>query len=357
MLRCAGCKNSIKGRYLKAMGRNWHPACFTCDLCSARLSGEYHKEKGQKLCPSCYAQTAAPRCSACGKPVLGQFVTALGGTWHSECLKCSVCGKTLAGEKFHEHLSKPVCQKCYDDQYAPHCDVCGRTLNGHYRVDLWGNKYCSAHEKNPGMCDFCGRIISRQTSKGGGRRKDGVDVCGLCAETGISKAGVVESLARMVRQFFAKRGLGLEASMPLKLVSRPDMPADQLGQDRLGVIVKKVRTRGNKVIGREVEAIYLLDAMPAEKLCEVIAHEYGHAWLFFNGYPELPSLAEEGIAQLFAHIWLTERGTVLSSMLKRMVEENEDKTYGDGVRRALKGMNRLGLFELLAYVKTHNRLP
>ena len=31
-------------------------------------------------------------CNKCGEPLTGQFVRALGGTFHLECFKCQVCG-------------------------------------------------------------------------------------------------------------------------------------------------------------------------------------------------------------------------------------------------------------------------
>ena len=32
-------------------------------------------------------------CGACGKPIVGQVVTALGRTWHPECFTCNECNQ------------------------------------------------------------------------------------------------------------------------------------------------------------------------------------------------------------------------------------------------------------------------
>ena len=32
-------------------------------------------------------------CGACGKPIVGQVVTALGRTWHPECFTCAECNQ------------------------------------------------------------------------------------------------------------------------------------------------------------------------------------------------------------------------------------------------------------------------
>ena len=36
----------------------------------------------------------------------------------------------------------------------------------------------------------------------------------------------------------------------------------------------------------------------------VLAHEYGHAYLFMRRFPSLPLVTEEGLCELFAWLWL-----------------------------------------------------
>ena len=36
---CAGCKQPLGyGRYLKCMGKNWHPDCFRCKTCNKAIT-------------------------------------------------------------------------------------------------------------------------------------------------------------------------------------------------------------------------------------------------------------------------------------------------------------------------------
>ncbi|MBU1610533.1 MAG: protein DA1, partial [Proteobacteria bacterium] len=192
---------------------------------------------------------------------------------------------------------------------------------------------------------------------GGTTFADGRKVCTSCQQSAVVAMPNAQGMAGLVNAFFAKRGYPLQADLPISLVQPGDLPKDTRGQRQLGLIIKKIRTQNGKEHSRSVERIKLLTGMPAEKFCEVYAHEYGHAWMLHAGYPKLPLLAEEGIAQIFSHLWLSERGTIFSSVLKSMVERNTDEIYGTGLRQALTGLRTLGLTGLLAYVKTNRQLP
>ena len=44
----------VIGRVIKAMNSNWHPECFTCQLCDAPLADiGFVKNAGRALCKSC----------------------------------------------------------------------------------------------------------------------------------------------------------------------------------------------------------------------------------------------------------------------------------------------------------------
>ncbi|VDO10237.1 unnamed protein product [Rodentolepis nana] len=43
------------------------------------------------FCPEDYRQEYAIKCAACGTPVEGDVVTALGSTFHTFCLRCFSC--------------------------------------------------------------------------------------------------------------------------------------------------------------------------------------------------------------------------------------------------------------------------
>ncbi|XP_046393142.1 cysteine-rich protein 1-like [Ischnura elegans] len=62
-----------------------------------------------------------PNCPKCDKPVyFAERKTSLGKDWHSSCLRCEKCNKTLTPGGHSEHEGKPYCNKpCYAALYGP----------------------------------------------------------------------------------------------------------------------------------------------------------------------------------------------------------------------------------------------
>ncbi|KMU89445.1 rho-GTPase-activating protein LRG1 [Coccidioides immitis H538.4] len=73
-------------------------------------------------------------CRKCGEPLLGQFVRALGGTYHLECFQCnyhielftcSVCPAIFgAQDSYYEHDAKVYCHYHYSTCFAQRCNGC-----------------------------------------------------------------------------------------------------------------------------------------------------------------------------------------------------------------------------------------
>ncbi|KAI2665013.1 PDZ and LIM domain protein 5 [Labeo rohita] len=149
---CAHCDMVIRGPFLMAMGKSWHPEEFTCAHCSVSLSElGFVEEQGSVYCQHCYEEFFAPTCARCQYKILGQpirndtfhledgepycerdyyslfgtgcrgcdfpieagdkFLEALGGTWHDTCFVCSVCSVSLEGQTFFSKKDKPLCKK------------------------------------------------------------------------------------------------------------------------------------------------------------------------------------------------------------------------------------------------------
>lgn len=88
---------------------------------------------------------------------------------------------------------------------------------------------------------------------------------------------------------------------------------DQSG--RLGVADEQARqvqkyTMRWQTIAGNVKALLILVGMATPTASSVIAHEMMHAWLCQNGFrgsKQLSRQVEEGLCQLMAHLWLTQR--------------------------------------------------
>ena len=62
---CGGCGQSVSGAFLRAVGREWHTACFVCQGCkepltgpTARGGGKFFELGGRPYCDTCYRRTA-----------------------------------------------------------------------------------------------------------------------------------------------------------------------------------------------------------------------------------------------------------------------------------------------------------
>lgn len=57
--------------------------------------GNINLHKGHPYCDRCHLKLHAPKCKKCRKPIPGEFMEALGGRWHPECLICEVSSRSL----------------------------------------------------------------------------------------------------------------------------------------------------------------------------------------------------------------------------------------------------------------------
>lgn len=94
--KCKHCKTPIIGEHTIALGEHWHYGHFFCAECGDPFEkGQTHIEKdGYAWCLGCQTKRTerrAPKCKKCKKPVIGQYVQALGGEWHDECFRCHEC--------------------------------------------------------------------------------------------------------------------------------------------------------------------------------------------------------------------------------------------------------------------------
>jgi hypothetical protein len=94
--KCKHCKTPILGEHTIALGEHWHYGHFFCAECGDPFEkGQTHIEKdGYAWCLPCQTKRTAnraPKCKKCKKPVIGQYVNALGGEWHDECFRCHEC--------------------------------------------------------------------------------------------------------------------------------------------------------------------------------------------------------------------------------------------------------------------------
>ncbi|CAG8983598.1 hypothetical protein HYALB_00004618 [Hymenoscyphus albidus] len=103
-------------------------------------------------------------CKKCGEPLTGQFVRALGGTFHLDCFRCRDCGQIVASKFFPVDEEEgegqyPLCETDYFRRLDLICHKCNGALRGSYITAL-DRKYHIDHF----TCSVCPTVFGAQDS-------------------------------------------------------------------------------------------------------------------------------------------------------------------------------------------------
>ncbi|XP_061134286.1 PDZ and LIM domain protein 7 [Syngnathus typhle] len=122
---CGACNKIIRGRYLVALGRSWHPEEFTCSQCKVVLEeGGFFEERGAVFCTKCHDNRYAPNCAKCKKKITGEIMHALKMTYHVQCFKCAACKTPVRNQAFYMEEGEPYCERDYEKMFGTKCHGC-----------------------------------------------------------------------------------------------------------------------------------------------------------------------------------------------------------------------------------------
>ncbi|XP_075465925.1 PDZ and LIM domain protein 5-like [Ascaphus truei] len=122
---CAICNMVIRGPFLLALGKSWHPEEFNCAHCrKSMVDMGFVQEKGDLYCEVCYEKFFAPDCARCQKKILGEVINALKQTWHVSCFVCVACQNPIRNNVFHLEDGDPYCETDYYSLFGTICHGC-----------------------------------------------------------------------------------------------------------------------------------------------------------------------------------------------------------------------------------------
>ncbi|XP_068423533.1 LIM domain-binding protein 3-like isoform X2 [Clinocottus analis] len=122
---CGSCNSVIRGPFLVALGRSWHPEEFHCHYCHMSLADvSFVEEQNNVYCENCYEEFFAPSCARCSTKIMGEVMHALRQTWHTTCFVCAACGKAFGNSLFHMEDGEPYCEKDYISLFSTKCHGC-----------------------------------------------------------------------------------------------------------------------------------------------------------------------------------------------------------------------------------------
>ncbi|KAM3912810.1 zyxin isoform 1-T3 [Leptodactylus fuscus] len=185
MDRCKLCGQGLSRTetVVRAGEHLYHVHCFTCTKCDQQLQGQqYYECEGRPLCEDCYQDTLEC-CAVCEKKITERLLKAMGKSYHPECFTCAVCSRPLQGEPFIvDQNNLPHCVADYHRKYAPRCSVCGEPIAPEPGRDE--TVRVVALEKNFHMmcykCEDCSCPLSIEADDSGCFPLDGHVLCKKC---------------------------------------------------------------------------------------------------------------------------------------------------------------------------------
>nr|XP_041576319.1 filamin-binding LIM protein 1 isoform X2 [Taeniopygia guttata] len=181
---CAFCHKALGPREptVEAMQKQYHPGCFTCRTCHRLLAGQrYFQRDGCPTCDTCF-QATLEKCAKCQGLITEHIVHALGKGYHPSCFSCAACGRAIGTESFAVDKQGDVyCVPDYYRKYAAVCSACERPIvpredEDTYKIECLGRSF---HESCY-RCESCRMPLSPELTENGCYPLDDHLLCKSC---------------------------------------------------------------------------------------------------------------------------------------------------------------------------------
>ncbi|XP_044530457.1 thyroid receptor-interacting protein 6 [Gracilinanus agilis] len=184
--RCGGCGEDVvgDGAGVIALDRVFHVGCFVCSTCRAQLRGQhFYAVERKAYCEDCYVATLE-KCSMCSQPILDRILRAMGKAYHPGCFTCVVCHQGLDGIPFTVDATSQIhCIEDFHRKFAPRCSVCGGAIMPEpgqeetVRIVALDRSFHIGCYK----CEECGLLLSSEGECQGCYPLDGHILCKSCS--------------------------------------------------------------------------------------------------------------------------------------------------------------------------------
>lgn len=126
--RCSVCSDYLRSGCVLVGGSSYHPQCFACSECDLPILDKFYTtDEGRWLCEEHYRLTK-PKCHVCQLPVMERMLTAMDRKFHPACFTCSVCSVILDGKPFMAEGEVIHCRECYAKFKAAQCYRCEQAI-------------------------------------------------------------------------------------------------------------------------------------------------------------------------------------------------------------------------------------
>ncbi|XP_037910747.1 PDZ and LIM domain protein Zasp isoform X5 [Hermetia illucens] len=166
---CGCCHAQIRGPFITALGRIWCPDHFVCVNANCRRPLQdigFVEEKGELYCEFCFERYLAPTCSKCANKIKGDCLNAIGKHYHPECFTCSYCGKLFGNSPFFLEEGEPYCEADWNELFTTKCFACGFPVEA---GDRWVEALNHNYHSQCFNCTMCKKNLEGQSfyNKGG----------------------------------------------------------------------------------------------------------------------------------------------------------------------------------------------
>lgn len=168
----------------------------------------------------------------------------------------------------------------------------------------------------------------------------GLSRCGDCsAASPVERPDQLAVPTRAVLNALASAGVTYQSRVLVEL--RSGSVLRRTGADGTLGLTRTLVDAGGRRAGRIV--ITMVAGLPDVVFRQVFAHELGHAVMYDRGITRVPLTVAEGMAEYFAHIYLTRDGaSAAEHRLAAHVATNPDPIYGEGFRAVCGAIDRFG---------------